>query len=113
MLRFSLSNAGWKVIQASTASDALNALANQRLLAVVLDLDIKSEGVEAVLGRLNRPAAGDTAPTWVAVSALDRQEVALQFGPLRGTLLSKPFDPWVLARALEGRNFEGDGAQPP
>jgi hypothetical protein len=36
------------------------------------------------------------------MSALDRREAARQYGPVDGHFLAKPFDPWDLARILNG-----------
>jgi DNA-binding response OmpR family regulator len=59
--------------------------------------------------------ARDGYPAWLIVSALDEDEARRRYGPLKGTFVPKPFDPWNLVKKLEdlleqrpARNHEGE-----
>jgi DNA-binding NtrC family response regulator len=66
----------------------------------VLDLCLPDGLGGAVLKELQGRHGG--RPVWVVMSALEEDEAARQFGPLRGPFLAKPFDPCRLVDTLSG-----------
>jgi len=67
--------------------------------AVLLDLGLPDGLGGAVLRRLHQ--SQDGYPAWLIVSALDEDEAKRRYGPLKGTFIPKPFDPWELVKKLE------------
>ncbi len=102
MLRLSLSSAGFEITEMSTGGDALRVLDSAEVDAVVLDLGLPDDLGGKLLGRLQGGAASPS-PVWVAISALDPQEATSRYGPLEPHFMSKPFDPWDLARLIKGQ----------
>jgi len=101
VLRLSLRHAGFDTIEASSGREALDALAQQSLDAVVVDLQLPNGQGSAVLERLRQLGEGRSSPVWVIMSALDREEATRRYGPLGTHFLAKPFDPWDLVAMLE------------
>jgi DNA-binding response OmpR family regulator len=66
---------------------------------VLLDLGLPDGLGGSVLQRLQETSP-DGYPAWVIVSALDEDEAVRRYGPLKGTFVPKPFDPWELIRTL-------------
>ncbi len=101
MLRFCLQRAGFDVVRFPAGNQALRALDERAPDAVVLDIGLPNSRTGVFLDRLMEiEREEDSAPVWVALSALDRGEVARLYGPLEGHFLAKPFDPWDLVRSL-------------
>ena len=101
MLRFALSAAGFGCAQASSGAEALQVLDGDPADAVVLDLGLPDGQGGTVLKRLRCWGEGVPAPTWVAISVMDRAEVNSRYGDLGDRFLRIPFDPWQLVRLLE------------
>jgi CheY-like chemotaxis protein len=102
VLRLSLRHAGFDTIEVSSGREALDALAQQPLDAVVLDLQLPDGQGGAVLGRLRQlDEQTRSCPVWVVISALDRREATRRYGPLGAHFLGKPFDPWDLVGMLQ------------
>jgi DNA-binding response OmpR family regulator len=103
MLGFALREAGFQVSLAGTGSEALSALETSPVDAVVLDLGLPDRQGGQVLDWLRRHQGDkDGGPVWVVMSAMDRREAVQQFGLMDSHFLAKPFDPWELARLLNG-----------
>ncbi len=100
MLRFSLRTAGFDTAEAACGMEALRALEDGDMDAVVLDLGLPDGLAGAVLDRLRRPG-GRGLPVWVVISALDCHEAAGRYGRLGCHFVGKPFDPWELASLLD------------
>jgi DNA-binding response OmpR family regulator len=104
MLRFSLESAGFVVTGVATGREALRILEREPPEAVVLDLGLNDGLGGAGLARLRSdPRQGEEPPFWLAISALDYQDVSRLYGSLDHRFLAKPFDPWQLIRLLEER----------
>ena len=99
ILRVCLRRAGFDTSEAETGRQALKVLEERRPDAVLLDLGLPDGLGGAVLKRLHE--SPDGYPTWLIVSALDKDEAIRRFGPLKGTFIPKPFDPWDLVKKLE------------
>lgn len=101
MLRFALKEAGFEVLQASRGGEALLVLEEGQIDAVVLDLGLPDGLGGQVLEWLRQhEQQEDGRPSWVVISALDRQEATRRYGLMDGRFLAKPFDPWQLVRML-------------
>jgi two-component system KDP operon response regulator KdpE len=100
ILRISLRASGFDVVDAATGGDALELLEHEPADAVILDLGLPDGRGREVLDRLRR-AHDDGFRAWMVISALDREEAARRYGPLGGHYVTKPFDPWDLARMLQ------------
>jgi two-component system, OmpR family, KDP operon response regulator KdpE len=98
MLRFSLRDAGFDITEVSTGMEALQTLEKDVPAAVVLDLGLPDGLGGAVLEWLRQP---EHSPIWMVISALDRDDVVKQCGPLDRHFLAKPFNPWELVMRLE------------
>jgi DNA-binding response OmpR family regulator len=98
ILRVCLRRAGFETVQADTGGEALKQMDEAQPDAVLLDLGLPDGRGGAVLHRLQE-SGGD--PAWLIVSALDEDEAVRRYGPLKGSFIPKPFDPWDLIRHLE------------
>jgi two-component system KDP operon response regulator KdpE len=97
MLRFSLRDAGFDIIEAVTGAEALRLLKNDAPEAIVLDLGLPDGLGGAVLEWLRQTEGGNSGgPVWVVISALDQSDVVKQYGPPGRCFLAKPFNPWEL-----------------
>jgi CheY-like chemotaxis protein len=102
VLRLSLQHAGFDTIEASSGREALDAMAQQSLDALVIDLQLPNGQGGAVLERVRQlDEQVGRSPVWVVISALDRGEATRRYGPLGTHFLAKPFDPWDLIAMLE------------
>ena len=99
ILRVCLRRAGFETTAVETGGEALKKLDEGRPDAVLLDLGLPDGLGGAVLRRLHE--ARDGYPVWLIVSALDEDEANRRYGPLKGTFIPKPFDPWDLVKKLE------------
>lgn len=113
VLRVCLRRAGFETSEVETGGEALKKMDEDRPDAVLLDLGLPDGLGGAVLRRLHE--ARDGYPAWLIVSALDEDEARRRYGPLKGTFVPKPFDPWNLVKKLEdlldhrpARNHEGE-----
>ena len=97
MLRLALRRAGFVVEAAETGQQALDALTDHPVDAVVLDLGLPDDKAGAVLGWLRGQGDG---PRWVVISALDQAEATGQYGPMNGHFVAKPFNPADLMERL-------------
>ena len=108
-LFLALKRAGFEITEAVSGGEALKALEEHLLSAVVLDVDLPDGLGGDVCNRLRQmEQEGDKFPVWVVISALDPDEVTRQYGPLDCPLLPKPFNPWDLIRMLESLLSAGD-----
>jgi two-component system OmpR family response regulator len=98
VLRLSLKNGGFETAEAESGGEALKIMDDDGFDAVILDLCLPDGLGGDVLRRLQ---TNDGYPVWVAMSALDEDEVTRRFGPLQGPFLAKPFDPWDLISLLD------------
>lgn len=102
MLRFSLRDAGFAITEATTGSEALQALQNDVPEAIILDLGLPDGLGGAVLDWLRRSEAGPNGcSVWVVISAQDQNDVIKQYGSLGKHFLAKPFNPWELVTRLQ------------
>jgi len=99
ILRVCLRRAGFDTTEVESGGDALKKMSEGRPDAVLLDLGLPDGLGGAVLKRLHE--SPDGYPAWLIVSALDKDEAIRRFGPLKGTFIPKPFDPWELVKELE------------
>ena len=101
MILLTLRSAGFDPIHARTGPEALKALDETVVDAVVLDLELPDELGGEVLSRL-RESDGQRflAVPWVVLSAQDLEELTALYGPVGNRFLSKPFDPWHLVQIL-------------
>lgn len=109
ILRVCLRSAGFDASQAETGGDALRQLEAMPFDAVLLDLGLPDGRGGNVLNKL-RSDSTDNCPVWLVISALDEDEAVRRYGPIRGTYIPKPFDPWEVIRMLRGRLATCDGA---
>jgi DNA-binding response OmpR family regulator len=112
LLRVCLRRVGFETTEVETGGEALKEMDEGQPDAVLLDLGLPDGLGGAVLHRLHE--ARDGYPAWLVVSALDEDEANRRYGPLKGTFIPKPFDPWELVRKLEeliGRRA-ADGPEP-
>ena len=110
MLRFSLRDAGFDIIELTTGAEAIRFLATSSPEAVILDLDLADGLAGSVLELLRRPEGNNSShPAWVMLSALDLEEAVGRCGPLENHFLRKPFDPWNLLGVLEQLLSEKEG----
>jgi DNA-binding response OmpR family regulator len=100
VLRVCLRRAGFETIEVETGGEALKKMDEGLPDAVLLDLGLPDGLGGAVLKKLQEVSA-DGYPAWLIVSALDEDEAIRRYGPLKGTFIPKPFDPWDLVKALE------------
>ncbi len=101
ILKVCLQSVGFATTQADTGGEALRQLESEPLDAVLLDLGLPDGRGGEVLRRLQTTSPSD-CPAWIIVSALDEDEAARRYGPLKGVFVPKPFDPWDLIRTLQG-----------
>jgi DNA-binding response OmpR family regulator len=99
VLRICLRRAGFETIEVETGGEALKKLREEHPDAVLLDLGLPDGLGRAVLNQLHE--SPDGYPAWLIVSALDEDEANRRYGPLKGTFVAKPFDPWDLIKKLE------------
>ncbi|MGA2285445.1 MAG: response regulator [Dehalococcoidia bacterium] len=109
ILRVCLRSAGFDATQAETGGDALRQLEAMLFDAVLLDLGLPDGRGGDVLKRL-QDAPWPRSPVWVVISALDEDEAARRYGPIRGVYIPKPFDPWEVIRTLQRLLASRDGA---
>ena len=109
MLRLALRAGGFDVEEVTDGRAALQALAEQPIDAVILDLGLPDGLAGAVLQRMrdSRPPH-DRAPAWVVMSALDRSEATQQYGPMGNRFVAKPFDPWDVVRLLNHQRAQSE-----
>jgi DNA-binding response OmpR family regulator len=100
VLRVCLRRAGFETSEVETGAEALKNMDARTPDAVLLDLGLPDGLGGAVLRRLQE-VSPDGYPVWLIVSALDEDEAVRRYGPLKGTFIPKPFDPWDLVKALE------------
>jgi DNA-binding response OmpR family regulator len=100
MLGLVLRSAGFDVASVHNGGQALRFLATQPADAVVLDLGLPDGLGGEVLQWLRQQAASPNGPAWVAISALDAEEVHRRHGAIGDHFLAKPFDPWRLVSML-------------
>ena len=100
MLRLSLRGAGYEVVLAGTGGEALRHIDSNHLDAVILDLGLPDNRAGEVLARLRSPRAV-CRPSWVVVTAQDREDVTQRYGELGRHFIAKPFDPWELVERLQ------------
>ena len=98
ILRVCLRRAGFKTVAVETGREALTKM-DEGVDAVLLDLGLPDGLGGAVLSRLQ--ASLDGYPAWLIISALDEDEAIRRHGPLKGTFIPKPFDPWDLVKTIE------------
>ena len=98
VLRLSLKRGGFDTAEAESGREALKIMDDDSFDAVILDLCLPDGRGGDVLHRLQM---ADRHPVWVAMSALDEDEVTKRFGPIQGPFLAKPFDPWDLISLLD------------
>jgi CheY-like chemotaxis protein len=97
-----LQDHGFVVTQVAAGGEALEVLGTQYPDAVVLDPDLTDGAGTLVLDRLRQLEQREgPSPVWIVISALDRRDVARQYGPAIPYFLAKPFDPWDLVKLLE------------
>ena len=101
IIRVCLQTAGFDTTQAETGREALQKMDEAPFDAVLLDLGLPDGLGGSVLRRL-QDVSPDGYPAWLVVSALDEDEAVRRYGPLKGTFVPKPFDPWELIRTLQG-----------
>jgi two-component system catabolic regulation response regulator CreB len=101
ILKVCLQRAGFDTTQAETGGEALRQLESAPFDAVLLDLGLPDGRGGDVLRRLQTTSPSD-CPAWIIMSALDEDEAARRYGPLKGVFVPKPFDPWELIRTLQG-----------
>ncbi len=101
ILRVCLQNVGFETAHAETGGEALQKLDGTPFDAVLLDLGLPDGRGGDVLKKLQAEPT-DGCPAWVIISALDEDEAARRYGPLKGVYVPKPFDPWELIRTLQG-----------
>jgi CheY-like chemotaxis protein len=90
------------VTQVAAGGEALEVFGTQYPDAVVLDPDLTDDAGTLVLNRLRQLEQREgPSPVWIVISALDRRDVARQYGPSIPYFLPKPFDPWDLVKLLE------------
>jgi len=99
MLLWLLRSAGFSAQTASTGQEALQTLDREAVDAVLLDLGLPDQRAGDVIQRLR---AWKGHPEWLVISVMDPGEAARKYGPLGDRFISKPFDPWVLIRRLDG-----------
>ena len=110
MLRYSLRDAGFDIIELTTGAEAVQLLASSTPGAVILDLDLADGLAGVVLDWLRRSEGNKSShPAWVMLSELDLEEAVGRYGPLENHFLRKPFDPWNLLRVLEQLLAEKEG----
>lgn len=110
MLRYSLRDAGFDIIELTTGAEAVQLLASSTPEAVILDLSLADGLAGVVLERLRRSEGNKSShPAWVVLSALDLEEAVGRYGPLENHFLRKPFDPWNLLGVLEQLLAEKEG----
>ncbi len=100
MLSLVLRSAGFDVSSARNGGQAMRFLAAEPADAVVLDLGLPDGLGGDVLQWLRQQAASPDGPAWVAISALDAEEVHRRHGAIGDHFLAKPFDPWKLVSML-------------
>jgi DNA-binding response OmpR family regulator len=110
MLRLSLTSAGFDIMAVFTGKDALRSMESESPDAVVLDLGLPDNLGAVVLKRLKQGGGADGSPAWVVISALDRQEVISQYGPVGANFMAKPFNPWDLVALIESLMSERQSA---
>ena len=102
IIRRALQDHGFVVTQVAAGGEALAVLGTQYPDAVVLDPDLTDGAGGRVLDLLRQLEQREgPSPVWIVISALDRRDVARQYGPSIPHFLAKPFDPWDLVRLLE------------
>jgi len=99
ILKVCLRRADFDTIEVETGGEALKKMDEVQPDAVLLDLGLPDGLGRAVLDRLNESVDG--YPAWLIISALDEDEANRRYGPLKGTFIPKPFDPWELVKRLE------------
>ena len=101
MILLALRSAGFEPIRTRTGSEALRALDEKVVDAVVLDLKLPDGLGGRILSRLREAdRQGSLALPWVVLSAQDLDELTALYGPVGEKFLSKPFDPWRLVEIL-------------
>ena len=100
ILRMCLEASGFEVSVTSLGGEALRVLEQDPPQAVILDLGLPDGLGGSVLAWLRESQRHDT-PTWMIVSALDREEASRRYGPIGGHFTPKPFNPWDLVGTLE------------
>lgn len=91
---------GFEVIVADFRSQALQALDELEVDALVLDIKERSPLGQAIIHRLQRdPKLGHIG--WVVTSTMDQEDIRRLYGALEGHFLSKPFNPWELLERLK------------
>lgn len=101
ILRMTLQENGFNCTEVGNGADALAVLDGQVPDAVVLDPGLPDSRAKEVLNCVGRfRARGNRGPAVVVMSALSKENVVQQYGPLGGPFLAKPFDPWELARLV-------------
>ncbi len=116
ILRMAFEHAGFQTTEATTGQQALDALAEPCVEAVVLDPGLPDGLGRAVVERLQMLASRRDGPVWVVLSASDLEEAKRRYGVSRANFVRKPFDPHNLVSALkdmmanrrqEGGAFDG------
>jgi DNA-binding response OmpR family regulator len=110
ILRVCLTTAGFDTTQAETGREALQTMDEALFDAVLLDLGLPDGLGGSVLRRL-QDVSPNGYPAWLVVSALDEDEAVRRYGPLKGTFVPKPFDPWELIRTLQGLLAQRNAAE--
>lgn len=101
MVLLTLRSAGFDPVHAHTGPEALKALDETPVDAVVLDLELPDGFGSQVLDRLRYSGRQDSpALPWVVLSARDLDELTSLYGPVGDRFLSKPFDTWHLVQIL-------------
>lgn len=100
--RRALQDHGFVVTQVTAGEEALAVLGTQYPDAVVLDPDLTDGAGSRVLDHLHHLEQREgPSPGWIVISALDRSDVVIRYGPFIPHFLAKPFDPWDLIRLKE------------
>ena len=93
--------AGLDPVHVSSGADALQALEEMQVEAVVIDPVLPDGLGSLVLDRLREATEPPRKPIhWVVISAQDVEQVTALYGPIGARFLAKPFDPWDLVDIL-------------
>ena len=91
ILRMAFEHAGFRTLEAATGQQALDALAEPGVGAVVLDPGLPDGFGRAVVERLETLASLGDGPVWVVLSAGDLEEAKRRYGVSAVNFVRKPF----------------------